>query len=733
MAKQGSKGSITQQKKRYNDDFALNFNNNNLIIFNEYDFLEITRNADWTICFNIFLKEEPYMIVFQPGFISGILATSQLLQIGLLPTSTELQISCNQLSGGVNTIKSFNYTNLKFGSTPILINLCFVYTTTDNMLKVYVNSELANTFVNFAVGTADFQNNRKGLALGGTYDVTNARLKASLRDFIVLTKAITQQDIVYFYQTGVLPSTTHANITLHLPLNDIKSNENVNFIKLNVNNTATWDGGVLFSDKLLNGADGYLEYQYYNTPLNQAVMVGFTELTSPVTSWNYTNMKYGIYTIRNFSGLNQYRYVINGVVSNTAITPQPTDVLKIERIGSNIKGYVNTTQIFSVTGVTTLLSPLLLSYCANVENIKEGSLKLNGVEIKNRDDESKEPSFRNMPINISYSTDVTSVYDYAKATPITQKKALKIGWTDDELGLNSGTSTFTAYVDFYTKTLGQNFTGGGDSIIYKGKELRKYGLIFGGTRKLNITGFNPTKEKGYTIICVTNKPNNSGFSNYESILCKFDTFVNFWEVRGSIQSGNIRRYQCVYPIGGSINSITTTGYENTDLSKPTFTAYKIKGNKSILTPINLAPNNNNKVDSICSLNANPIHNLNYIQGNVTITGFDAIPGDLSIGNRPSGGSFPFNGNILYLAVYKGVLCDEEVKRLWNNGLFMNAWDISPITQSELVLYPDFNNPFDDGGILKIPDLSPSNHTIVANNYTDLTTLQNARVEIKSLY
>jgi hypothetical protein len=54
----------------------------------------------------------------------------------------------------------------------------------------------------------------------------------------------------------------------------------------------------------------------------------------------------------------------------------------------------------------------------------------------------------------NYFSDVVKVYN----PTATSYRAQAIGWTDDELGLNAGTSTFTAYGDYQTKTLGANFT-----------------------------------------------------------------------------------------------------------------------------------------------------------------------------------------------------------------------------------------------------------------------------------
>ena len=120
--------SITKDKGRYNDDFALKFTNNN-IIFPDYDFQEVTRYADWSICFNAFLKEEVNtFIVFQPGMVSGVLATSRLLQIRFNTTANDFIITMGQVGDGLNISKNFKYT-MKLGENnepPTLVNFSFV-------------------------------------------------------------------------------------------------------------------------------------------------------------------------------------------------------------------------------------------------------------------------------------------------------------------------------------------------------------------------------------------------------------------------------------------------------------------------------------------------------------------------------------------------------------------------------------------------------------------------------
>ena len=110
-------------------------------------------------------------------------------------------------------------------------------------------------------------------------------------------------------------------------------------------------------------------------------------------------------------------------------------------------------------------------------------------------------------------------------------------------------------------------------------------------------------------------------------------------------------------------------------------------------------------------------------------GFDTIAWTTYIGRRAEGNYF--NGTISHFLVFKGILNDAEIKTIYNNGLLSNP-PTELLDKYELVLLIDFNNPFDDVGTLKFPDLSPSNHTVIAHNWADLPTLQGSLVDKNSL-
>lgn len=103
---------------------------------------------------------------------------------------------------------------------------------------------------------------------------------------------------------------------------------------------------------------------------------------------------------------------------------------------------------------------------------------------------------------------------------------------------------------------------------------------------------------------------------------------------------------------------------------------------------------------------------------------------LRIGRDNNFSTRTFNGYMSYFMVASGKLPLKYFYELWNNGQVQHPFRQE--LKSRLELYIDFQNPFDDAGTLKFPDLSGKNRTIVANGYTDLATLQSNLVDIETL-
>jgi hypothetical protein len=116
--------------------------------------------------------------------------------------------------------------------------------------------------------------------------------------------------------------------------------------------------------------------------------------------------------------------------------------------------------------------------------------------------------------------------------------------------------------------------------------------------------------------------------------------------------------------------------------------------------------------------------------NTTLNRTDATY-NIYLGSGNAGAS-PLDCVLTYFAIFEGILNDAEVKPYFNNGIFSNVSDLSETTKSTLIIEADFNNPFVDLGILKIPDLSLNNEEIFVNGFSNITDLENAKVENLSL-
>ena len=129
-------------------------------------------------------------------------------------------------------------------------------------------------------------------------------------------------------------------------------------------------------------------------------------------------------------------------------------------------------------------------------------------------------------------------------------------------------------------------------------------------------------------------------------------------------------------------------------------------------------------------------NGNFIRGNsnggVVIDDLSAYTGDFFIGVDISNiGTRHLQGYMAYFAFFKGILSQKEMLEACNNTLLKNP-SIQLQRKYSFELFIDFNNPFDDAGTLKFPDLSPNAHDVIAEGYTDLTDLENNLVDIDSL-
>jgi hypothetical protein len=244
-----------------------------------------------------------------------------------------------------------------------------------------------------------------------------------------------------------------------------------------------------------------------------------------------------------------------------------------------------------------------------------------------------------------------------------------------------------------------------------GKSIIKYGLNFNGTNQYlevqNIPQFDT--NKGITILC--------GFADIDETATQKD-ILHLTD--STIQKEVTLAYDdntsnVIFKSGDVSQDTQSIGIDKTGSN---FGVYRISDDK-------------NKYNDGLFKKSSSINTVDTTRTNQSLGRTDATY-NVFIGSN-NGGSTPIDAVITYCVIYEGILNDAEVKALYNNGLFRQPQDVSPTTQSELVLCVDFNNPFDDGGVLKSKDLSPSNHTIIANGWgTDLNLLKASQVEINSL-
>ena len=115
----------------------------------------------------------------------------------------------------------------------------------------------------------------------------------------------------------------------------------------------------------------------------------------------------------------------------------------------------------------------------------------------------------------------------------------------------------------------------------------------------------------------------------------------------------------------------------------------------------------------------------------TLLGFDIIfssGAKMYLGRRNSSGRY-YTGKLSYCTIVKGRLTQEQIKTIYNNGLYRSVYEVIEDT-SKVMLDVDFINPFLDGSDVKFPDNS-GNCVVTAkqNTGTDWTTLGGVQASI----
>ena len=238
---------------------------------------------------------------------------------------------------------------------------------------------------------------------------------------------------------------------------------------------------------------------------------------------------------------------------------------------------------------------------------------------------------------------------------------------------------------------------------------------------LRVPSFNPTNELGYTYIFGFRLPTNkTNFDLGDQFFQKQDAtyykkFVGSNGTRGirmnSLGSGGLSGGQYILQSSIDLRNLNVVVYREINTS---------------LNPQPDFPSSN----TVYRWNLNDVVDIFKSNASNPIVGYNEISDDLEIGGDSSLSRYG-DKDIFYLAIFKGVLSNDEVQRFVNSTFVRNP-SLEIQNKYDLQLFIDFNNPFDDLGTLKFPDLSPNNHIVEAVNWTNITDLQNSLVDIDSL-
>lgn len=320
--------------------------------------------------------------------------------------------------------------------------------------------------------------------------------------------------------------------------------------------------------------------------------------------------------------------------------------------------------------------------------------------------------------------DILEQYNYAKVTALTANHGVLANYTDDELGLGADFDNQTAVKDFYDKVDFQDVQFEQpvepvfqDNIeVVSGFEPRVKAITFDGVDQyLRVPNFNPTKELGYSWVIGFSLDSNRNFdSSFHDVLFSKRSAGNYPSFALFGLNGDKRMsYDNRITVGDNrLNTFDLDPIRLNDINTLAFNQQDFPGTNTAY------------------LNGNVVYERNNVS-NQNMIGIDTITGDMHIGHDPQLTARYYEGFIYYLMILKGNLTRKEILELTNNTLLKNP-SIALQNKYSLELFVDFNNPWDDAGTLKFPDLSPNAHDIIAENYTDLATLQSNLVNINSL-
>ena len=220
--------------------------------------------------------------------------------------------------------------------------------------------------------------------------------------------------------------------------------------------------------------------------------------------------------------------------------------------------------------------------------------------------------------------------------------------------------------------------------------VRKALKLNGTNQYLSVTGFNPTKEKGYTYLFGSRTVDGDFTGVSCTFISKFPG-ATFKVIRGQQDNPQVSYFDSN---GGSMFIST-------------------------MKAITLE-----RLNVICITERSDLIRVGYINGvksfginaiGSSLLGWDEVAADLLIGAINAGGFQQFfNGEMFLVGIWKGILKQIEILNILNNTYGANP---TPELMADCQLYLNFDAIINDAGTYKIKDWSPQNRTVVMNNYS----------------
>lgn len=736
--------SITDDKYRFNDDFVLNCKANQYI---DTDFVGgnvFSSVNDWSISF---FHERPTEVTSVIWDNRG--------GLGSVPEGIELlfdkdvdDYTFRFRTGRAVVVNDYFFSDFKYKENQYY-HTVLNYVSSTNELILFVNSCEKQRISLLAGDNIDCSNvvYSRFFAFSGS---TALPYLGSIRDFAVFDKKLSEAEINYIYETGVLPNSSHVNCQFHMPFNHIPKVIGLDRVMLDVvsnydytkGSPVTPNNGVMngwtddelgISNPSRNSAFNgfYSNSRYYGTGLS------FDDNAN--SEFNYRGQTPNLNTI---NWANGYTIVIKCIPDN--VGSNRGDIFYMDNTGTGEVNYffMNNLGTFTLRHVaksaggsggaeaiqdsSPRLAPTI--YVITFSSASELLFYKNGILTPNNSNGSgylyTPPNTTGLLGSQGNSRKTKAIYYVGVYNSILNAQQIEeYSKTEDWLSLNpqffyGSENDGSSYID-QSGNLGnatiQNptyFQNNQRYVDESGFQPRLKGLEFNGSSQYleipNMTQFDV--NEGITVIC-----------SLRDIITPDTTERNFL-IMDDTNFNRLVRLNYEDLLGSIGFSSGDTGFVNlsviVDKSQTNFSVYRINNNN--------ANDNGNYYDGRRS-RVGQINCGDSVRGDSALGRTDATYSTF-IGGRPVGGGASFlDCKIEYVAIFKGILNDAEVKSLYNNGLFRNP-NVTIQETYDLELFIDFNNPFDDG-TLKFPDLSPNNHTIIANGWTSLVDLQNSLFDL----